>query len=569
MEGVTVYFKPKGKSEYETRFYSILSTEKAQDGQVVYVNTKMILEDLAKELEDGSEFEVEPAKLEIVEDTDGCAVQYRSGTSLYMLSRLAFENDLIFCRAIDAEGHGKKLIDGLSGKDKRYMDKELRGNVEYQPEAMEENKRQVLLIDVKDGVRQDFAEIACEMLSHPSRKHGVETVPCNKPRTKQTKNEMAITVSKYLVRDKSRVKHDGMKMEGKGFNKKRKRAGMKYHYHFRFEKALGLVGALCFQVNLHDQLTFGPHYFHIPQGKFAFRRIACMCPACAQHLQLPFPERYGGSAEQCILAPMMKMKDKNGTVLEATYNDWHIGSLKERKDSNTEHYNECVSDAMQELGKSISNQISKGNYCADWYASVNLICPLSITTLTLVLHSVQDDPNYLYYICELTGEPWEVTEDGDIEVDTITTSVKKGDFVCEGLWLESLPDGKNWYTMTEPKRKCLVKLEQVAIPNLKLRPRSDANPLRKGMKRYSVNIAEQRGAWRISDEDHAFLLEESRIREDENCYDYDPDIVNKLRREDEQKPKMNTWVDPNEVIELEDDDDDSSDDDSGDDDNGE
>ena len=142
--------------------------------------------------------------------------------------------------------------------------------------------------------------------------------------------------------------------------------------------------------------------------------------------------------------------------------------------------------------------------------------------------------------------------------------------MCEGLWLESLPDGKNWYTMTEPNRKCLVKLEQVAIPNLKLRPRSDANQLRKGMKRSSVNIAEQRGAWRISDEDHAFLLEESRIREDENFYDYDPVIVNKLRREDEQKPKMNTWVDPNEVIELEDDDDDdSSDDDSGDDDDGE
>ena len=138
--------------------------------------------------------------------------------------------------------------------------------------------------------------------------------------------------------------------------------------------------------------------------------------------------------------------------------------------------------------------------------------------------------------------------------------------MCKELWLESLPDGKNWYTMTEPKQKCLVKLEQVAILNLKLLQWSNANPLRKDMKNASIKIADQRGAWRISDEDHAFILEESRMREDEYFCDYDPEIVNKLCKEEEQKLKMNTWVDPNEVIELEDDDDDSSDDDSGDDD---
>ena len=60
MEGVTVYFKPKGKSEHKTRFYSILSTDKTQDCQVVFVNIKIILEDLAEELEDGSDFDIDP-----------------------------------------------------------------------------------------------------------------------------------------------------------------------------------------------------------------------------------------------------------------------------------------------------------------------------------------------------------------------------------------------------------------------------------------------------------------------------------------------------------------------------
>ena len=129
MEGVSVYVKPKGKDKYETRFYSVLSTNKTQDAQVVYVDTKMLLKDLQDSLEEGSDLRVQPAtleradsnrkqKLELIEDTDGCGEQYRSGNSLYMLTKLAFENDLIYCRTIDAEGHGKKSIDGWSGGDK-------------------------------------------------------------------------------------------------------------------------------------------------------------------------------------------------------------------------------------------------------------------------------------------------------------------------------------------------------------------------------------------------------------------------------------------------------------------
>ena len=116
MEGVSVYVKPKGKDKYETRFYSVLSTNKTQDAQVVYVDTKMLLKDLQDSLEEGSDLRVQPAtleradsnrkqKLELIEDTDGCGKQYRSGNSLYMLTKLAFENDLIYCRAIDAEGN--------------------------------------------------------------------------------------------------------------------------------------------------------------------------------------------------------------------------------------------------------------------------------------------------------------------------------------------------------------------------------------------------------------------------------------------------------------------------------
>ena len=46
MEGITVYFKQKGKDEYETRFYSILSTEKQLDGNIIYANTRIVLEQI-------------------------------------------------------------------------------------------------------------------------------------------------------------------------------------------------------------------------------------------------------------------------------------------------------------------------------------------------------------------------------------------------------------------------------------------------------------------------------------------------------------------------------------------
>ena len=89
----------------------------------------MLLKDQHDSLENGSDFEVQRAtleradrnrkqQLELIEDTDGCGEQYQSGTSLYILTKLAFENDLIDCRAIDTEGHRKKIIDGWSGGDK-------------------------------------------------------------------------------------------------------------------------------------------------------------------------------------------------------------------------------------------------------------------------------------------------------------------------------------------------------------------------------------------------------------------------------------------------------------------
>ena len=91
----------------------ILSTEKAQDGNIVYTNIKMVLEDTAEALRNSDEImRMDNLKTltEILEDTDGCSVQYRCGTALYLLHKLAHENNIIYDRSINTPGHGKIII---------------------------------------------------------------------------------------------------------------------------------------------------------------------------------------------------------------------------------------------------------------------------------------------------------------------------------------------------------------------------------------------------------------------------------------------------------------------------
>ena len=115
----------------------MLSTENAQDGRVVYRNTELVLEQIADYLAAQkragskvgavvSEIEDIPLK-ELLDNTDGCAEQYKCGTALFMLWKLAKERNIVFDRAIGAGGHGKRIIDGLGGDLKHFLEKNLRG----------------------------------------------------------------------------------------------------------------------------------------------------------------------------------------------------------------------------------------------------------------------------------------------------------------------------------------------------------------------------------------------------------------------------------------------------------
>lgn len=85
-EGITVCLKRPGEVAYETIFYAILSTEQKQDGRIVYRNAEMVLERITADMEKAKAAGAEVVNLEaILDNSDGCAVQYRCGTALFML----------------------------------------------------------------------------------------------------------------------------------------------------------------------------------------------------------------------------------------------------------------------------------------------------------------------------------------------------------------------------------------------------------------------------------------------------------------------------------------------------
>ena len=102
MEDITVY-KPYGKENQEIQFYSILSTKKGRDGRIVYFNTKTILNRLKEQLDRGTNIRaigLLQGLIGILDDSDGCAMQYQCATAPYMLNKLAYEEIIIYDRGI-------------------------------------------------------------------------------------------------------------------------------------------------------------------------------------------------------------------------------------------------------------------------------------------------------------------------------------------------------------------------------------------------------------------------------------------------------------------------------------
>ena len=57
----------------------------------------------------------------VLEDTNGCAKQYRHVLDIYLITALSSSYGIIMDLATNTPGHGNNIVDGLNATDKRYL----------------------------------------------------------------------------------------------------------------------------------------------------------------------------------------------------------------------------------------------------------------------------------------------------------------------------------------------------------------------------------------------------------------------------------------------------------------
>ena len=97
------------------QFHSRLSDEVNQDASTTVTHVCIILQSiLTKGL-------LAPFLTTVLNNTDGCAKQYRCEYAIYLLSCIALEYCIIIDRTVGATDHGKYVVDGLNYIDKLML----------------------------------------------------------------------------------------------------------------------------------------------------------------------------------------------------------------------------------------------------------------------------------------------------------------------------------------------------------------------------------------------------------------------------------------------------------------
>ena len=137
IEGYTVHYRPAVLGDLVLDFHSVLSDGKVQDASSVCNH----LDQLIKKLKDTKVLASKEGR--ILSFTDGCAAQYRSSTSLYFMTLLAYKHDLVIDRGIGAAGHGKSVVDAINGVDKNTVTRRLNRSVVQAEDALDKKSKSV------------------------------------------------------------------------------------------------------------------------------------------------------------------------------------------------------------------------------------------------------------------------------------------------------------------------------------------------------------------------------------------------------------------------------------------
>jgi hypothetical protein len=387
----------------------------------------------------------------VYDATDGCGKQYRSATTLFLLSLIATEFDLTMDRAIGAPGHGKDIVDGLNATDKMYLKKQM--CMIGTPESNDSQKR-MEAHSMTETASLSLAEECARLCSRRERAEGVKGDVKLKKREEKAKMKNRT----YHVHKETDVRFSKLSMKRQGLDAGTHN-GLLAHYHMRADPKLGL-------------------------GKAALRRIPCGCDACLEQLAKEWKpnvpsrkqERYS-TAENCVWSDMFV----------GGLNDWKIVTLTATDG--------CDSDEVD-----LANTVILEN--------ITTIMAENIEVGSIGAFQTEDDNADGYYLVQFTSEPYTLQEATLLTEYEPPLQLEEGELVCEATYFEKVPRARFWYTPTE--MTTVLRVQQVVATKIELVEPSPTNPLPNTCKKRD---AERLGARKITVSDHDDIIDESSRRE--------------------------------------------------------
>ena len=80
-----------------------------------------------------------------------------------------------------------------------------------------------------------------------------------------------------------------------------------------------------------------------------------------------------------------------------------------------------------------------------------------------------------YYLVKWVGTPRLVEKDTVVQNDEKDLQLTKGEYLCDGYWLNHIPRARYWYLVGE--KKITVRLQQILHADLCMAELADDNPL--------------------------------------------------------------------------------------------
>ena len=393
----------------------------------------------------------------MLDHTDGCAKQYRSGNALYLLNVLCLKYQIVIDRAVCAPGHGKSIIDGLNAVDKHYLRNVMCMSGSNRNDVIETRMN---MYAMTESSNRSFAKECARLCGSSRRKYGALST--------NGRDNQKLSERFYYVQDPSQIRYQSISKGTKGFLKHngQKFDGIQHHYNFRADPSLG-------------------------HGFIASRRIPCACSSCVERLSLPWindkpfgeQPRYEGNNDKCVLWNCL-----------GPLNNWRLISFYDISStaniSTSSTTKSIFRGCLRSRAMKMSLAIVEGNYAA-------------IATSDSKAMSG-------YYIACIRSIPYAMDK---IHTDD-KEKIPKGEMVCDIVYLYAVKDCHTLFYhghKDETSLNAVIRIQHIIDANVKYTPLQSPEPLPHSMKNKFRELV-NKNTIVIDDQCHDEIIEQIHAR---------------------------------------------------------